>query len=33
MARIYKQVEDLISGEDLKYYKAMGKYLNLKNLL
>ena len=32
-ARIYKQVEDLISGEDLKYYKAMGKYLNLKNLL
>jgi len=31
--RIYKQVKDLISAEDLKYYKAMDKYLNLKNLL
>ena len=31
--RIYKQVKDLLSEEDLKYYKAMEKYLNLKNLL
>jgi hypothetical protein len=31
--RIYKQVKDLLSEEDLKYYAAMEKYLKLKNLL
>jgi hypothetical protein len=31
--RIYKQVKDLLSEEDLKYYSAMEKYLKLKNLL
>jgi hypothetical protein len=31
--RIYKQVKDLLSEEDLKYYSAMERYLNMKNLL
>lgn len=30
---IYKQVKDVISEEDFKYYKAMERYLNLKDLL
>jgi hypothetical protein len=31
--RIYKQAKDFISEEDLKYYSAMERYLNMKNLL
>jgi hypothetical protein len=31
--RIYKQVKDLLSEEDFKYYSAMERYLNMKNLL
>jgi alanyl-tRNA synthetase len=31
--RIYKQAKDFLSEEDLKYYGAMERYLNMKNLL